>query len=427
MKIAIIGAGITGLTAAHELSKKGHDVTVFERGKVPGGLGTFIPIAGTHLECFYHHFFESDAYIKRLASELGVEKSLKFYRAKTGIYYNKKIFPFSSAIDLLRFSPLPIIDRIRCGFMMGFLKIMPFPLSSLDAVPASDWTRRVGGKQTYNKIWKPLLQGKFSEHYADTPALWLWGRIRDRSPKLGYFDGSVKVLFDAMAKAIEKNGGKIKLGAEVAEIESEEKGVSLKVGARKQAFDKVISTTVSPITALLLKSSLNKKDRDELSAHDHLGSICVVVELKQQVQSQYWLSICDKNAPVLAMIEHTNFISPKVYKGTSIVYLANYIHRDDKRFKMTDEKIIEEYTGFLKKLNKNFDESWIIKTRVFRVPRTQTIFKLFSLKSRPPVKLPVPNVYMVNIDQMYPHDRNLNQGVELGKKVARIVLQPLKK
>ena len=38
MKIAVIGAGIGGLTAAFSLRKKGHEVTVFEQESKPGGL-----------------------------------------------------------------------------------------------------------------------------------------------------------------------------------------------------------------------------------------------------------------------------------------------------------------------------------------------------------------------------------------------------
>ncbi len=39
-RIAIVGAGPAGLTCAHELRKRGHDVTIYEAGKVAGGLNT---------------------------------------------------------------------------------------------------------------------------------------------------------------------------------------------------------------------------------------------------------------------------------------------------------------------------------------------------------------------------------------------------
>ena len=118
------------------------------------------------------------------------------------------------------------------------------------------------------------------------------------------------------------------------------------------------------------------------------------------------------------MIEHTNFISPAVYKGKHLVYLANYLHRDDPRFSLSDDEIVKTYTSILKKMNKNFKKSWITATHISRVPRAQTIFQLHALKHKPPMITPIKHIYMANIDQMYPHDRNLNQGIELGKKAA---------
>ena len=44
--VAVLGGGVAGLTAAHELAERGFDVTVYER-KALGGKARSIPVAGT--------------------------------------------------------------------------------------------------------------------------------------------------------------------------------------------------------------------------------------------------------------------------------------------------------------------------------------------------------------------------------------------
>ncbi|MBI1863459.1 FAD-dependent oxidoreductase, partial [Candidatus Microgenomates bacterium] len=252
-------------------------------------------------------------------------------------------------------------------------------------------------------------------------ALWLWGRVFDRSLKLGYLTGSAKILFDRLIAQIEKQNGTIVLNAEVTAVLSKNNKVAVTVNGKTRLFDKCLLTTVSPISALLIKNKIDAKTLKLMNENDHLGAVCVTLELKHSVQSQYWLNICEKNADVLVMIEHTNLIDKSHYDNRVIVYLANYLHRSTKRFQMSEKEIIDEYTGFLKKINPQFDKSWIIKARLARVPRTQTIFYTGALTTRPPHRLPVKNLYMANIDQMYPHDRNLNLGIMLGKKVATMM------
>lgn len=420
MKIAIIGAGITGLSAAYELSKKRHKVTIFERSEVPGGLGTYIKVKNNYIERYYHHFFQSDNLIIELAKELKIDNKLKFYKAKTGVYCENRIYPFSTPFDLLRFSPLSFLDRIRCGLATGFLKFLPFSLYPLDKTPAEKWIKKYEGEKVYEKIWGPLLEGKFSKYSGKISALWLWGRIADRSPKLGYFDGSVKILFDALLAKLKKKGCKIMLGAQIESIEKDKDGVIIKGKNIEEIFNKVIITTVSPIANFLIKSELPQSLRSHLKSIDQLGAICLILELKHSIQSQYWLNLCDKKSKVLVMVEHTNMIDKKYYGGRTLVYLANYIHRDDPRFITSDEEIIKEYTQILKSINSNYKDSWILKSYISRVPRAQTIFSTGALKTLPPFKL-ADNIYMANIDQMYPHDRNLDQGIELGKKVAAMI------
>ncbi len=152
MRIAIVGAGITGLSAAYELGKKGHEVTVFERSRYPGGLGSYIKIKNNYIERFYHHFFTSHTYIKNLAKELGIDGKFKFYKAKTGIYSGNKIYPFSSPVDLLKFSPLAIVDKLRCGIMLVFLKFLPFPLPAFDKIRAKKSLKKYAGNKAHQKI-----------------------------------------------------------------------------------------------------------------------------------------------------------------------------------------------------------------------------------------------------------------------------------
>lgn len=422
MKIGVIGAGISGLSAAYELTNRGHRVVIFERSSTPGGLGTYIKIEGNYLERFYHHFFESDKQIIALAKNLGIADKLKFYRAKTGIYRDGKIYPFSSILELLTFMPLSFFNRLRCGLVVALLKFLPFTLKNLDTISASAWIKKYAGQKVYDIIWRPLLKGKFAKYATRISALWFWGRIHDRSVKLGYFDGSVKVLFDRLIQHVKNGGNKLRLNAEILEITSKNNQVYVREKNKVFIFDKVLLTTVSPIAEKLMADNISKEYRRRLALIDHLGAICVVLVLKQPVQSQYWLNICDPKAPVLVVVEHTNLIDSSAYKGETLVYLANYIHRSEKRFQASDEQIIKEYVPFLKKLNKNFGESWIIKTFVSRTPRAQTIFELGALSHIPPVKTPSKNIFMVNIDQMYPHDRNLSQGVALGREAVRIIL-----
>lgn len=46
-KVIVLGGGVAGLSAAHELVERGFTVEVFERGTIPGGKARSIPVPGT--------------------------------------------------------------------------------------------------------------------------------------------------------------------------------------------------------------------------------------------------------------------------------------------------------------------------------------------------------------------------------------------
>ena len=106
MKIAILGAGFTGLSAAYRLLKKRHQVTIFEKEDNLGGLavGFSNPKWQWTLERGYHHWFTSDSFILKLAGEINHEVIIK--RPSTDIFIKGKTLPLDSVLSLLSFNAI---------------------------------------------------------------------------------------------------------------------------------------------------------------------------------------------------------------------------------------------------------------------------------------------------------------------------------
>jgi len=135
MRVAIVGAGFTGLAAGLELSRRGAGVTIFEQRDKVGGLavGFRRPEWKWTAEKFYHHIFTNDRAIIKLSRELGIEP--EWHRPVTAVYYSREegrgkreegeFRQFDSAKDLLMFPELGLIDKLRMGAVLAGLKILP--------------------------------------------------------------------------------------------------------------------------------------------------------------------------------------------------------------------------------------------------------------------------------------------------------------
>src|SRR6266404_7378449 len=120
MKIAIIGAGFTGLSAAYELAKKNHKVYIFEKDSEPGGLAIGYKEKGWNwsMESFYHHWFTNDDSILGLARKINYPVLIK--RPKTSSLISGEIYQLDSPLTLLSFKKLSIAERVQMGFVLAF-------------------------------------------------------------------------------------------------------------------------------------------------------------------------------------------------------------------------------------------------------------------------------------------------------------------
>jgi len=446
MNIALIGAGFTGLSCSYRLLKQGHKVTIFEKDSFPGGLAVGFKAKewAWSLEKHYHHWFTNDKSVLYLAKEIGY--SIVTKRAKSSTFIDEKIYQLDSPLSLLHFRKLPIFDRLNMAAVLAIMKYNPF-WQPLEGIRATNFLSKTMGKKAYQTIWEPLFVNKFGKFANDVSLAWFWARIKKRTPSLAYPKGGFLEFANALVRKIEERGGKVLFNTEVKEIASnktvqvkfEHESLSRHYGERSasrisnraerfwasqndEKYDKVIVTLPS-FNFIKIAPQLPSDYKNQLMKLKGLGAANLILRLKEPFlkDGTYWLNICDKKSPIMAIVEHTNFMDKKYYNNEHIVYLGNYLPYDHPYMKMSASELLKIYDPYLRKLNRTYSLS-LTAYHLFTVPFAQPIIPLNYSRIIPPFETPLKNVYLANIQQVYPWDRGTNYAVELGERVAKLII-----
>lgn len=415
MKLGIIGAGATGLTAAFDAVKGGHEVMVLEAGEELGGLAASLEVAGTPLERFYHHSFRTDQALIELVDELGLGGRLRFHRPSTGIYLDGELHPFGTPAQMLRFPRFSALDRVRFGLSAARLKAIRDGTQLTD-VRALDWMRRWAGERVTETIWHPLLTGKFGDRAEDISMAWLWARIHYRTFDLGYLHGGFQQLYQALLDAVEQRGGKVEWGRAVTSIRQPGAEVEVRTeDGSSYGFDHLIVTTPQPAFA----KAANLSSDHVLWRNQYLGATCFVLECDRSLIPYYWLNINDPQFPFLAVVEHTRMVDPREYGGRHIVYVGNYVPRDDWRFTTHPAELLSAYLPWLRKLNPEFDRSWIRDWHFSRAGYAQPIVTPEYRSLIPEHQTPLSRVTLATMAQIFPQDRGQSYAIAMAHDVTR--------
>lgn len=415
MKIAILGAGFTGLAAAYRLLQDGHQVTIFEKESDVGGLaiGFKEPNWEWSLEKGYHHWFTSDDSILKLAKD--INHKVLTVRPSTDVFIAGKRLPFDSISSLLAFPNLNILDKLRVGFSLLFLKLSN-NYKKFESQKALEWIRRYMGKNITDIIWEPLFKGKFGDYKEEISLVWFWARIKKRTPSLAYPEGGYKNFANHITDKIKSLGGEILLNTQITAIETKEKLVIVKTAGGRFDFDKVIVTLPTPIFSKI--TNLPKDYKNRINSIPHLHAQVLILALKEKFMDKtYWLNITDESFPFLVLAEHTNFMNPSHYDNQHLIYIGNYLPSNHQFLNMTKQQLLKHFLPYLKKINPKFS---IINSYLFVGPFAQPIVTTNYSKQIPHFKTPIKNVYLANLDMVFPWDRGTNYAVEMGEKVAEI-------
>lgn len=432
--VGIVGGGVAGLTAAYRLLQRGCRVRLFEASPSLGGLVRTFEIGGEPIECFYHHIFTTDTAVIRLVRELGMEERLVWRESKLGIYYGGRIYPFVTPLDLLRFTPVGLIDRLRLGLMGLYLRRQRDG-SRYENVTAREWIRRFAGERNLEVVWGPLLRGKFGDLGDELVMTWLWNKIHLRFASrkagiaqkevLGYLLGSFGAWIDALIQRIRGMGGVLEAGRPVRRIVSQEGRVGIETADGEPLFFDAVVATVAGRIFRRLAPSLPHWYAEKLEGVPYQDALCLVLAMKRPLTPMYWLNINDRSIPFLALVEHTNFMEPERYGGQHVLYISNYLDKASPLLCMSEEELFDLYLPHLRRINPEFGPEWLTGRWLFHGPDAQPVFTVGSSARIPEHRTPIPGLYLANMSQIYPQDRGQNYSILLGETVAEMVAADL--
>lgn len=437
MKIAIVGAGIAGLTAAHDLLRAGHRVVVYEAGAQAGGLASGFRDDrwAWPLERFYHHIFTTDAAIIKLVHEIGFADRMFFRRPLTAQWWNDRGYALTGAraalplpdllaggLAVLGYPGLAPLDRMRLNVLLAYLKLGVRDWRPLERVTAAAWTRRWGGDSLYRGFFQPLLEGKFGPYAEQVNMAWLWSRFKARSVQLGYFVGGFQGLADALAADVQAQGGSVQLRTPVEGLTALPGGGWRVAPAHGSAYDAdAVIVTGAPGLLARLAPQLPERYLGRLTQLRSLGAVVLTLALTQPLTGGlYWINMPKDQFPFLALVEHTNFIAPEHYGGDHLIYCGDYLEPSHEYFQLSDDALLERWIPALRKVNPRFERAWVRAFWVHREPYAQPIVPVNHAQAIPPLATPLPGLFWASMSQVYPWDRGTNFAAELGQDVARV-------
>jgi protoporphyrinogen oxidase len=151
LKIAVIGAGPAGLTAAYELARRGHAVEVFEASPQVGGMARSFELWETRVDLGPHRFFSGDARVNALWHDL-VGDEFQMVDRLTRIFHDGELFdyPLRPMNALVR---LGVIESARCMLSYAGQTVTNF-LQPTEKKSFEDWVVAAFGRRLFEVFFK---------------------------------------------------------------------------------------------------------------------------------------------------------------------------------------------------------------------------------------------------------------------------------
>lgn len=401
-KIAVIGAGPAGLTAAYLLSEKGFSVDVFEASDQVGGLAKSFTLWNQTVDLGPHRFFTKNKMVDDLWLSMAKD-DYKNVKRLTRIYYKQKFFyyPLKPFNALLTLGP---VEAFRClwSYLISKFKSQKLPRSF------EDWVTLRFGRRLFKIFFKSYSEKLWGIPTSDLDADFAAQRIRKLSlsqailnafskseldhktlaDTFKYPTGGAGLIYQRMKAGIESNGSKIFLNKSVKKVilnDIHATGLELEDGEIKN-YDHIISTM--PLSHLVTRmDNIPEEIKRAASSLKFRNTILVylLIDSKNLFPDQ-WLYVHSPELKTGRITNFRNWVS-ELYKKeeNTILAMEYWCYSNDAIWNDTDENIIElakkeiSATGLLKNAH-------ILEGKVIKINKCYPVYESDYKKKLDPVE-----------------------------------------
>jgi protoporphyrinogen/coproporphyrinogen III oxidase len=280
LKVAVIGGGIAGLSAAYELHKSGVEFTLFESGDRLGGVIRTERVGDFLLEGGPDSWLSEKSAARELCAELGIESELigsNDARRKTYVLIGGRLMPLPDGLQFFVptnpiatfLSPLfPVRSKFKCvrEWFGGARK------GNGEDESVANFVERHFGAEVVDRLAEPLLAGVYGGHPRELSMQAVLPRMAKMEAERGSLirgmmaarknhsgtrptifttlRGGMQTLIDALVKQLSPES--VRKKCEVREITFQAKW-KVRGNGDTQDFDAVIVALPAPRAGVLLQ------------------------------------------------------------------------------------------------------------------------------------------------------------------------------
>lgn len=393
-RVAVIGAGPAGATAAYVLAKQGIEVHLYEASPQVGGMARSLELWGQIVDIGPHRFFSSDPRVNRLWLEV-VGPDYRMVDRLTRIFFRNRFYPYPlKAAETLR--NLGLAEAALC--LGSYLRERFSQRSSAPHDAFDAWVVSRFGKRLYQHFFKTYTEKLWGIPAGDLDAEFaaqrikkfslgeairniLWGGAARRHKTLvdqfAYPTLGSGVVYERMASFVASHGGTVHLSTPIGSLVTNGKevtGVRLESGETR-GYDSVVSSM--PLTHLVGRlENVPETVREASASLTFRNTVLVYLQIDgDRLFRDNWIYVHSDDLRTGRITNFRNWV-PSINNGRPETILAleywcfdedDFWHWDDARYiRLAQDEIVK--TGLVRR-------EQIKDGKAVRVPRCYPVYR----------------------------------------------------